>query len=49
LSFGFQVGLGVVIRGVQVNMPEPTANHRHVDAGSDQVDGRRMAAMSPGR
>src|SRR5439155_6335688 len=32
-----------MIGSVQVNMPEPTANHCHVNAGSDQVDGRRMS------
>lgn len=42
LSLGFQIGLGVLAGGVQVNMPEPAPNHRHVDAGSDLVDSRRM-------
>jgi hypothetical protein len=37
-----QIGLGVVVGGVEADVPEPASDHRDVDAGRDQMYRRRV-------
>ena len=37
-TLGFQRGLGIAVRGVQVGMPHPTADDGDVDPGSHEID-----------
>jgi hypothetical protein len=41
-----QVDLGVHIGGVQRDVPEPSPDRVEVDAGTQQMAGRRMATIS---
>ena len=42
LSFCFKIGLGVVVRRVEADMPKPTADDGDIDACGDEMDGGRM-------
>ena len=37
-----QIGLGIVVSGVEADVPEPASDHRDVDAGRDQMYRSRM-------
>jgi len=41
-----QIGLGIVVGGIQLRMPQPASNDRDIDAGRDEMDGGRVATMS---
>ena len=42
LPFGFKIGTLVVVGGVQADMPEPTADHGHVDTRGDHRHSHRV-------
>ena len=35
-SFGLQIGLSIVVGGVEADMPEPASDHRDVDSRCDR-------------
>jgi hypothetical protein len=39
----FQVGLSIVIGGIEVRMAQPTSNDRHINASGDEMDSGRVA------
>jgi hypothetical protein len=41
-AFGLQIGLGIVVGGVEADVPEPASDHCDVHAGRDQMYGSRM-------
>src|SRR5258708_7658547 len=47
-SFGLQIGLRIVVGGVETDVPEPASDHRDVHARCDQMDRCRVTeAVGP--
>ena len=42
-AFGLQIGLGIVIGGVETDVSEPRLDHSDVDASGDEMHSGRMA------
>jgi hypothetical protein len=42
-----QIGLSIVVGGIQLRMTQPASNDRDIDSGRDEMDGGRVPAISP--
>ena len=42
LALRFEIGLRVMVRRVEADVSEPAADHIHLDAGFEEMDGRRV-------